>query len=240
MKGEKIDAGCQFCIQWGEGHMEKVIIFDLDGTLINSLGDIHAALNKVLRMRGATPLDLTTVRGFIGMGSKNLVMRALIAQNLPNDAASLAAGLDDFLSIYSAGAAELTYVFEGAKDALIHLCEQNIRLGICTNKPLQPTKIVLDQFGLSGFFDHITCGDQLSSRKPNPDMLYHVMAALGTDSCLFVGDSEVDRQTAAAAHQPFALFTEGYRKTSIEVLAPEYCFEDFARLPAIAEAAFCA
>ena len=220
--------------------MEKVIIFDLDGTLINSLGDIHAALNKVLTMRGATPLDLTTVRGFIGMGSKNLVMRTLKAQNLPNDAASLAAGLHDFLSIYSAGVAELTYVFEGVKDALIHLCKQNIRLGICTNKPLQPTKIVLDQFGLSDFFHHITCGDQLSSRKPNPEMLYHVMAALGTDSCLFVGDSEVDRHTATAACQPFALFTKGYRKTSIEALSPEYYFEEFSLLPAIAEAAFCA
>ena len=220
--------------------MEKVIIFDLDGTLINSLDDIHVALNKVIRMRGAAPLDLTTVRGFIGMGSRNLVTRALTAQNLPNDAASLNAGLNDFLDIYSAGAAELTHVFEGARDALIHLCEQNIRLGICTNKPLQPTKIVLDRFGLSDFFDNIICGDQLSSRKPNPEMLYHVMAALGTDSCLYVGDSEVDRQTAAAAHQPFALFTKGYRKTSIEALAPEYYFDDFAHLPAIAEAAFCA
>ena len=220
--------------------MEKVIIFDLDGTLINSLGDIHVALNKVLKMREAAPLDLTTVRGFIGMGSRNLVSRALTAQNLPNDAASVASGLNDFLDIYSAGAAELTHVFEGVRDALIHLCERNIRLGICTNKPLQPTKIVLNQFGLSDFFHHITCGDQLSSRKPNPEMLYHVMAAFGTDSCLFVGDSEVDRHTAAAAHQPFALFTKGYRKTSIEVLAPEYYFEDFVRLPAIAEAAFCA
>jgi len=220
--------------------LEKVIIFDLDGTLINSLGDIHVALNKVLKMREAAPLDLTTVRGFIGMGSRNLVSRALTAQNLPNDAASVASGLNDFLDIYSAGAAELTHVFEGVRDALIHLCERNIRLGICTNKPLQPTKIVLNQFGLSDFFHHITCGDQLSSRKPNPEMLYHVMAAFGTDSCLFVGDSEVDRHTAAAAHQPFALFTKGYRRTSIEVLAPEYYFEDFVRLPAIAEAAFCA
>ena len=220
--------------------MEKVVIFDLDGTLIDSLGDIHAALNKILIMRGATALDLTTVRGFIGKGSGNLVMRAFKAQKLPDDADSCAAGLNDFLEIYSASAAELTYVFEGARDALIHLREQNIKLGICTNKPFQPTKIVLDQFGLSDFFHHIICGDQLSSRKPNPEMLYHVMAALGTDSCLFVGDSEVDRQTAAAAQQQFVLFTKGYRKTSIEALAPEYHFEDFARLPTIAEAAFCA
>ena len=69
-------------------------------------------------------------------------------------------------------------------------------------------------------------------------MLYHAMAALGTDSCLFVGDSEVDRHTATAACQPFALFTKGYRKTSIGALAPEYYFEDFTRLPPIVEAAF--
>ena len=220
--------------------MEKVIIFDLDGTLINSLGDIQVALNKVLAMRGATPLNLATVRGFIGKGSANLVTRAFKAQKLPDDANSCAAGLSDFLDIYSAGAAELTHVFEGAKDALIHLCKQDIKLGICTNKPLQPTKIVLDQFGLSEFFHHITCGDQLSSCKPNPEMLYHAMAALGTDSCLFVGDSEVDRHTAMAACQPFALFTKGYRQTSIEALSPEYYFEEFSLLPAIAEAAFCA
>ena len=102
--------------------MEKVIIFDLDGTLIDSLGDIHAALNKVLAMRGATPLNLATVRGFIGKGSANLVKCALKARKLPDDDDSCAAGLSDFLDTYSAGAAELTHVFEGAKDALIHLC----------------------------------------------------------------------------------------------------------------------
>ena len=65
--------------------MEKTVVFDLDGTLIDSLGDIHSALNKVLTMRGANPLDLITVRGLVGKGSGNLVKRALTAQNLPND-----------------------------------------------------------------------------------------------------------------------------------------------------------
>ena len=138
-----------------ELYMVKTIIFDLDGTLIDSLADIHAALNKVLTMRGATPLDMVTVRNFIGEGSANLVMRALTVKKLPNDVDSCAAGLSDFLRIYSEQAAKLTYVFDGARDSLIQLNDQNFNLGICTNKPSRPTKIVLDQFELSGFFQNI-------------------------------------------------------------------------------------
>ena len=82
--------------------MEKTITFDLEGTLPDSFGDIHAALNKILLMRGATPHDLTTVRGFIGGGFGNLVRRALTARNLPIDAGSCNAKLSDFFCIFRA------------------------------------------------------------------------------------------------------------------------------------------
>ncbi|MDG2489400.1 MAG: phosphoglycolate phosphatase [Alphaproteobacteria bacterium] len=210
--------------------MNKTVIFDLDGTLIDSLGDIHAALNGVLHLRNAPPLALATVRGFIGKGSANLVMRALQAQDLAVDDASCSAALADFLRLYSADSAKLTSIFDGAIDTLGWLQDRGFRLGICTNKPLAPTKIVLDQFGLTRFFDTIVGGDQLASRKPDPTMLFHAMASLDAKSCLFVGDSEIDRETAIAAGQPFALFTKGYRNTSVEMLKPEYYFNEYSEL----------
>ena len=140
------------------------------------------------------------------------------------------AALADFLRLYSADSAKLTTIFDGAIDALDRLRDGGFRLGICTNKPLAPTKIVLDQFGLTRFFDTIVGGDQLASRKPDPAMLFHAMACLDVTSCLFVGDSEIDRETATAAGQPFALFTEGYRTSSIETLNPEYYFNEYSEL----------
>ena len=218
--------------------MEKAVIFDLDGTLIDSLADIHAALNEMLILRGMMALNIEVVKGFIGKGSADLVTRALAAQNLSTDKRSCSAALNDFIEIYSSASNNLTKVFEGAKEALGHIRKQDIRLGICTNKPIQPTKIVLNKFGLTSFFDSIVGGDQLVSRKPDPEMLFYTMRSLKVESCLFVGDSEIDCETALAAEQPFALFTKGYRKTSIESLNPKYYFEDYASLPSIVKTVF--
>ena len=106
-------------------------------------------------------------------------------------------------------------------------------LGLCTNKPDFATSVVLEQFGLAGFFSSIVGGDRLPSRKPDPAMLHLVMQELEVGRCLFVGDSEVDVATAKAAGVPIALFTKGYRQLPVVELAPNFEFDSFQLLPTI-------
>jgi len=216
----------------------RAIIFDLDGTLIDSVGDIHAALSQMLEQAGEAPLPLATVTSFVGKGSANLVKRVIDAVGLPNDAASHARYLDAFLEIYTAGSAGFTTVFENVHNVLQHFQKSGFALGLCTNKPEQPSQVVLEEFALAPFFSSVVCGDRLATRKPDPEMLQLAMAELAVDNCLFVGDSEVDVATAKAAGVPIALFTKGYRQTPVAELAPEFHFDNFADLPHIVDQLF--
>ena len=210
------------------------IVFDLDGTLIDSIGDIHAALNQMLAHAGHAPLDVGTVTSFVGKGSSNLVKRVIDHVGLPNDANSHADYLSKFLEIYTSSPAKFTTVFDHVHEMLTGFQSSGRALGLCTNKPEAATKIVLAEFGLTAFFGSIVGGDRLPSRKPDPAMLYLVMQELGVERCLFVGDSEVDVATAKAAGMPIALFTSGYRQTPVAALAPDFAFDHFQDLPAIA------
>jgi phosphoglycolate phosphatase len=216
----------------------RAIVFDLDGTLIDSVGDIHAALNQMLAQNGCAPLALHTVTSFIGKGSSNLVKRVIDAVGLPYGDANHARYLAEFLHIYTKESAGLTTVFEHVQEVLTGFQQSGILLGLCTNKPAAPTQIVLDQFGLASFFSAVVGGDRLPTRKPDPAMLHLVMQEMEVYRCLFVGDSEVDVATAQATGMPMALFTKGYRQTPVAELAPEFHFDDYRVLPAIAEKCF--
>ena len=212
----------------------RAIVFDLDGTLVDSVGDIHAAVNQMLVLASAEPLALETVTNFVGKGSSNLVKRVIEAAGLKNDASSHARYLAEFLDIYTAKPASLTTVFDNVHRVLKEFQDSGVALGLCTNKPETPTKNILDQFGLDAFFRVIVGGDRLPNRKPDPSMLYLVMKELAVDQCLFVGDSEVDVATAKAAGVPIALHMRGYRRTPVAELCPEFYFGDYKDLPFIA------
>ena len=126
-----------------------------------------------------------------------------------------------------------TVLYPGVVDALARLEAAGHPMGLCTNKPEAPTRIALRHFGLDRFIQAVASGDTLPQRKPDPAPLQHVARALGASRALYIGDSEVDAETARRAGLPFALYTEGYRKTPVAELYHTYVFHNFDQLPDI-------
>ena len=214
-----------------------IAIFDLDGTLIDSAPDIHAAGSAVLAAEGLAPVTPAQSQGFIGNGARVYVERlerAAAGENLPARTARMQA---NFLANYETAHA-LTRVYPGVEAALASLRDAGWRLGLCTNKPHAPAQAVLAHFGWTGRFEAVIGGDSLAVHKPDPAPLRAVIARMGGAApgvpVIYVGDSEVDAATAAAATVPFALFTQGYRRGPLDAIPHDAAFDDWAELPAIA------
>ena len=207
------------------------IVFDLDGTLIDSAPDIHATANIVLADEGLAGFDLPTVRGFVGRGVPHLVDSLLQAHGMrdPVRAARMAANL---IARYE-DAVTLTQPYPGVVAALQALRAEGHRLAVCTNKPEAPALAVLRHLNLRDCFDVVLGGDSGLPRKPDPAPLFETLRRMGAGAAAYVGDSEVDAETAKAADLPFFLFTEGYRKAPPETLPHRALFSDFAELPAL-------
>lgn len=205
-------------------------MFDLDGTLIDSAPDIHAAANRVFEARGLGAFEFETVKRCIGNGVGVLVSRLLAIRGLPETGPLHAGLVAEFVKIYEQ-AHDLTSLYPGVIDAVEALRAAGFRLGLCTNKPVAPARAVLRHFGLAHHFTVLVGGDSLAVRKPDPAPLHAAIADLGGGPAVFVGDSEVDALTAQAAGVPFALYTRGYRKAPVESLGAKLVFDDFAALP---------
>lgn len=211
------------------------IIFDLDGTLIDSAPDIHAAGNAVLAAEGLNPVTPEQARSFIGNGARVFVERlerAGAGENLPERTTRMQA---QFLAQYETAHA-LTRPYSGVEQALDRLRAAGWVLGLCTNKPLKPALAVLAHFGWAARFAAVIGGDSLPVIKPDPAPLRAVLAQMGGGAAVYVGDSEVDAATARAAGLPFALFTQGYHRTPIDQIPHDAAFSDFGALPALASA----
>jgi phosphoglycolate phosphatase len=212
--------------------MSRAVIFDLDGTLIDSAPDIHAAANRLMAQHGFAAFTPEETRSFIGSGVPHFITCCLTARGRAGDGALRARLIEEFIADYET-AVTLTQVYPGVMAALDGLAAAGLALGLCTNKPKGPAHSVLSHLGLDGYFPVIIGGDSLTVRKPDPAPLQATAAALGARDVVFVGDSEVDAETAARAGVPFALYTEGYRKGPVERIAHDRAFSDFTDLPGL-------
>ncbi len=206
----------------------KSVVFDLDGTLIDSAPDLQAAANKMLAAYGFAPLDIPTIEGFIGNGVPKLVERCLRVYGKPLSEEAV----EKMRAYYDADPFTFTGPYDGVVDCLVALKAAGIKLSVCTNKPLAPAITILDGLNLTKFFDVVVGGDTYSTHKPDPQPLLGCMDKMGAEmaNTIYVGDSETDAQTAKNADMTFALFSGGYRKTPCEDLRHHFLFDDFAAL----------
>jgi phosphoglycolate phosphatase len=208
------------------------VVFDLDGTQVDSAPDIHAAVNRMLETESLPPLDLPTVISFIGHGLPRLVMRVMAARDIPGDQHPRLTRLTK--GFYDASPSNLTLPYPGVVAALQALRAEGHPLGICTNKPGDSALAVLGDLGLLPYFASVVGGDRLPVAKPDPAMLHLCLTELGSPgTAIYIGDSEVDAATSVAAEVPFILFTEGFRHTPAGELPSTATFNDFGQLPAL-------
>lgn len=205
------------------------LVFDLDGTLIDSAPDLHRCLNAVLAEQGRKGVSLADIRAMVGDGAAKLVERGFADTGVPVDPAALPGLVQCFLQHYSAGRHALTQAFPGVVETLTALRERGCRLGVCTNKPYGPTMEILEILGLTGFFGAVTGGDSLPVRKPDPGHLLGTLDLLGaaTEQAVMIGDSMNDVAVARAAGVPAILVRYGYTTRPVEELGADTIIERF-------------
>ncbi|NKE46732.1 HAD-IA family hydrolase [Roseomonas frigidaquae] len=177
--------------------MHPIAVFDLDGTLVDSAPDLHAALDRLMATRDLPGFARAEVVAMIGDGAKVLVERALAARGLPFDQPAL----DHFLEDYGAHAAVETAPFAGIRDTLEALLQDGWRLAVCTNKPVAPAITLLRELGLADGFAAIGGGDSYPTRKPDPAHLLATLRDAGgkAERAVMIGDHHNDMAAAKGA-----------------------------------------
>lgn len=211
------------------------VVWDLDGTLVDSATDIATSLNRLLAEQDLPALDDDSVRSMIGEGVATLIRRGLAVHEVTPGDETLDGLVQRFLEIYSEVATESTRLFPGVREVLKTLSDAGLRQAICTNKPEAITRQVLDGLDIAGYFDVVVGGDSLPRNKPDPLPLRKVLEGLGVtpEQSLMVGDSAIDVKMANAAGVDVAFVTFGYGPEPSAPNGADFTIDKLAGLPAV-------
>ncbi len=212
------------------------IIFDLDGTLVDSAPDLAATGNELMRRRGRDMVPLDDVRSMVGKGAKVLIDRMMAATGAPATADELNEMLPEYLEYYGANIAANTVPFPGVREALDALVERGALLAVCTNKFEQLSHALLDELELSKYFPVVLGGDSLPVRKPDGGHVLGTIERAGGDlsRSIMVGDSHNDIDAAIAAQVKSIAVTFGYTEIPVAELGADRMIDHFDELiPAI-------
>lgn len=211
----------------------KAVVFDLDGTLIDSVPDLTTATNALLADFDRPPVTEMDVAKMVGDGAPWLVRRAFQATGAAAAEEDISALTRQFLTHYEGHEAEQTRVYPGVFEVLDHLKAMGLRLAICSNKPQKPTEGALDGLGLSPYFEVVLGGDQLDGiRKPDGLPLEIVLKRLGInpDQALMVGDNANDVGTARNAGVPVIVVDYGYTRLSPAEMGADKVVSSFGEI----------
>lgn len=211
------------------------LVFDLDGTLIDSAPDMTRVLNRTLVRFGRRTLDEAEVRTMIGDGSANLLRQAFAATGETLEAEAVEPVLRHYLDTYYDDG-QPSVLYPGVRETLELLAGQGIRLGLCTNKPERISRKLLDMLGLAPLFGAVAGGDTLPVRKPDGRHLAWVLEQLGEDPAAartaMVGDNGNDVKAARAVGIPVVAMSYGYPRMPVAELGADLVLDHFAELPA--------
>jgi phosphoglycolate phosphatase len=212
----------------------RIVVFDLDGTLVDTAPDLINALNFVLDREGLPPVPLHSARNMIGAGARALIERGLELEGRSAGLADITRLTKDFIDYYAAHIADASRPFEGLEGALDELGARGYRFAVCTNKLEWLSKLLLDQLGLSSRFSAICGADTFGVSKPDPAILQQTIARAGgqLSQSIMVGDAGPDIGVARRAGVPIIGVEFGYTEVPIADLKPDRLISHMRDLPA--------
>lgn len=213
------------------------LIFDLDGTLVDSVPDLANALDRLMVEEGLPKIGPKKARGLIGHGIRAFIRAAFAFHGMSVNEAREGALVKRFKAIYAEALAEETTLYPDVREVLAALHATGHRLGVCTNKDEVFARAILTRLRLDSFFGVVAGPDTFGFTKPDPRHLTQTAKAIGAGGTVaFIGDSDVDAQTAIAASIPVVILRHGYCKVPHETLGADILIDGFTDLPAAIEA----